>query len=466
MEDFQPLLITDRCIFQDNKNDWSVEASRMSHVYNGAACTIAATAAKDSDGGLFIERDPSLLQPRCIKASWPLITDSKSHDKPAGPYSNLYSCDFLGFYQDPIDNSPLNSRAWVCQERYLSPRIMHFSGTQLFWECYEDISCETYPEGLPLWAYKYWSHDSTALKRDMVQFKNQQSNVSPDPGEIQVNKTPSKDVLYSGWRRLRLQYTGCAMTKEEDKLVAIQGVAKDFGGAIGDRLVAGLWYNHLLEDLCWYLLGLKVKQHMLKSTIWRAPTWSWASKNALIWYNDRSFLNKDRPNKEKWSKIDSLDVKANDSGELEHASLRLRCNLIHAAVAPNLGDTTAPIFQLTGVLKFLYSSVEITTDTLGASHGLCVIMDDVNWEQKDSFHVEMVVIQRCKHRCSNRDLGLEECERDMPPHDFVEGLLLSPQAGKHDMYERIGYFRADGCHFVEKIVAQHEATESRVITLV
>ena len=41
------------------------------------------------------------------------------------------------------------------------------------------------------------------------------------------------------------------MTKEEDKLVALLGVADEFGQALGDQLVAGLWKNRLLEELCW-----------------------------------------------------------------------------------------------------------------------------------------------------------------------------------------------------------------------
>jgi hypothetical protein len=34
-----------------------------------------------------------------------------------------------------VNDAPLNSRAWVFQERALSRRILHFANDQIYWQC-------------------------------------------------------------------------------------------------------------------------------------------------------------------------------------------------------------------------------------------------------------------------------------------------------------------------------------------
>lgn len=49
------------------------------------------------------------------------------------------------------------------------------------------------------------------------------------------------DSAYESWFAFRRHHTACALSKEQDKLVAIKGIADRMGQAVGDRLVAGLW---------------------------------------------------------------------------------------------------------------------------------------------------------------------------------------------------------------------------------
>jgi len=62
----------------------------MRKVYSHASCTIAATAARDGDAGLFFNRNPGHLRPVRLKATWgsqePIAPDQ---NPPAG----LYYCD-------------------------------------------------------------------------------------------------------------------------------------------------------------------------------------------------------------------------------------------------------------------------------------------------------------------------------------------------------------------------------------
>jgi hypothetical protein len=43
-----------------------------------------------------------------------------------------------------VEESILNSRGWVLQERALSRRILHFSDTQTYWEWGVRVHCETF----------------------------------------------------------------------------------------------------------------------------------------------------------------------------------------------------------------------------------------------------------------------------------------------------------------------------------
>jgi hypothetical protein len=58
------------CIIQGDKDDWELESSRMADVYSNSYLNIAATEAKDCNGGLFKEWD--------VRRSWPLRTKSQS----------------------------------------------------------------------------------------------------------------------------------------------------------------------------------------------------------------------------------------------------------------------------------------------------------------------------------------------------------------------------------------------------
>jgi hypothetical protein len=42
----------------------------------------------------------------------------------------------------PSHTWPLLKRAWVFQERLLSPRLLHFSFGELIWECRHVSACE------------------------------------------------------------------------------------------------------------------------------------------------------------------------------------------------------------------------------------------------------------------------------------------------------------------------------------
>ena len=131
------LWIDSLCIIQDSTEDWQREASLMSDVYTNSWCNIAATKALDGRDGCFAERTLLDVSQCIIEAKW------NSHP------SQNYVCWIPDIWDYAVDNQNLLQRAWVTQEIVLSPRVLHFSEHQMFWECLELRACETFPLGIP-----------------------------------------------------------------------------------------------------------------------------------------------------------------------------------------------------------------------------------------------------------------------------------------------------------------------------
>lgn len=119
------LWIDSLCIIQDDDDDWLKEAGRMEDVFSSAYVTIAATSATSSTDGFLGNR-----------GTRPCVT----FQTPDGP---VYLSQAIDDFRTDVEKGILNTRGWVFQERALSRRIIHFTSTQIYWECGDGIHCET-----------------------------------------------------------------------------------------------------------------------------------------------------------------------------------------------------------------------------------------------------------------------------------------------------------------------------------
>ena len=122
------LWIDSLCIIQGNDKDWEKESRSMEAVFANAFCTIAATSAKDSWDGFLVSQS--------VKQSVKLIDGS------VDPPLSVYACEVGGNFNNDVGSGGLNQRAWVLQERALSPRTIHFTAAQTYWECGSVIRCD------------------------------------------------------------------------------------------------------------------------------------------------------------------------------------------------------------------------------------------------------------------------------------------------------------------------------------
>ncbi|KAF2674286.1 HET-domain-containing protein [Microthyrium microscopicum] len=223
---FRYLWIDSLCIMQDCEIDWAKEAALMGKVYKQALYNIAATAASNGPGGLFCHREPIANSPFVID-----IAREQDQQRYVGFKTSVR--------HEGLIKASLNRRGWVCQERLLSPRTIHF-GAQLFWECKELEASESFPIGFPA------GTETTDTSGDGMYYPYQLQNKS---WLDDIKAKPESG--YKIWRSIVNDYSCRKLTKGRDKLVAISGLAKEFQTVMDDDYVAGLWREDMINELAW-----------------------------------------------------------------------------------------------------------------------------------------------------------------------------------------------------------------------
>ncbi|KAK6852191.1 hypothetical protein PG995_012316 [Apiospora arundinis] len=254
------LWIDSICIIQDDGDDWKAEAGKMEQVFSGAYFTIGATVAGSSLEGFLHDRPerPCLMLAR----------------KEEG---NLYVCPAIDDFHRDVELAELNQRGWVLQERALSRRSVHFTSTQMYWECGRGVHCET-----------------------MARLDNAKAAFIGD-----ANFPKSGLEYYRDGRQVLVQdlyerYSGLAFTNPQDRAVAILGLQKRLARAFNTRAAYGFLAEYFTRGLLWQRRGgtdgeegsqgsLATSAHMGRIP-WNAnssgtpPSWSWLSKSGPIRY--------------------------------------------------------------------------------------------------------------------------------------------------------------------------------------
>ncbi|KAF2188055.1 HET-domain-containing protein [Zopfia rhizophila CBS 207.26] len=251
------LWVDSLCIIQDSETDWREQSARMSQIYSNSYCNIAAAHAADGTHGCFIARSPDLIKPFQIDLNWGPLP---------GPY---YAIKWL-YWREKVLEPPLNKRAWVCQERFLSPRNLYFGETELYWECCEVAASEHFPSGLP-------PSLVTSSPKGIIPHI--------DGARIRKGKRMMENSMldaFTVWNRIVDEYTRGQLTYPTDKLVALSGMAKEMCKHTQSEYVAGMWRKHLAYQLLWEVTGIQWVIRRSRPVAYIAPSWSWASMNGHI----------------------------------------------------------------------------------------------------------------------------------------------------------------------------------------
>ncbi|KAK4450547.1 HET-domain-containing protein [Podospora aff. communis PSN243] len=238
------------CILQGSdpqaRADWERESMKMHAIYGGAALTIAAASAETAHEGIF-----DIRCPRPQESGVEIAIRSKRHGiDGAGAFATILSPTHS------LDE-PLYHRGWTLQERVLSPRVVIYARGQLLWEC-QSTNLTQY--GSPM--------DSLFALR--------------------LPESCSAEDLRSRWQVIVTDYTARDLSRSSDKLTALSGLAQAFQAQMpGNLYLAGLWKDHLLDDLLWCHAPTESARHAKREILaeYRAPSWSWASLDGNVrWY--------------------------------------------------------------------------------------------------------------------------------------------------------------------------------------
>lgn len=210
------------CIIQDSIEQWRSKSARMGDVYKYGYCNIAATGANDVLEGCYFDRDP-LVKPLMVDIAW------KWHEKFWGP-GRCLSRQFDEWADSGgVGGAPLNERAWVLQERVLSPRTIYFGSNQIFWECDCRHASETWPVGPQRFT------KSAALKVRHARLSKGNLEM-----ELSLRATHLVFNTLHYWRVVVELHSGTRLTIETDRPIALSGIAQSVQAAIESEYLAGL----------------------------------------------------------------------------------------------------------------------------------------------------------------------------------------------------------------------------------
>jgi hypothetical protein len=208
-----------------------------------------------------------------------VLEGTRPHDRSAGSEWFFVT---RGFYSRIlVDGSQLSSRGWVLQERLLSQRTIHFTDdASIYLE--SNIGLHHIDGGFEP------SDQLFAGTRSMLNwFIHQQlkGHISRRDGESlrghEISEAPSAQALsscYLSWYGIVERYSKCSLTKAEDKLLAISGIALKLQQLTGDQYYCGMWGQRFHQCLLW----LRAKEKLQGGRCIRAPTWSWAAYDGPV----------------------------------------------------------------------------------------------------------------------------------------------------------------------------------------
>ncbi|KAG8670949.1 hypothetical protein FPOAC2_04239 [Fusarium poae] len=246
------------CIIQPDNDgeteDWMKESANMATYYSNSYICIAASSAEDSSEGILIERKVAKFPFRewCDPDGRPI---KSPHDSRR------------------IFRNPLLERGWCLQEWLLSPRILHWTKNGLIWQCRHGFFwegqkdfCEEGPERI--------SGHSGIPSRFIndCPFKMGLSDQASTSISHILESTKNHALGYH-WSYLIQSYNQMNLTKPEDRLAAIHGIATCLSNRHKVGYFAGIFEHKTMNGLLWS----KAPNAERLTKIEGFPSWSWAS---------------------------------------------------------------------------------------------------------------------------------------------------------------------------------------------
>ncbi|RYP45740.1 hypothetical protein DL768_007948 [Monosporascus sp. mg162] len=272
------------CIIQDDVDqiDWYLESAMMCDIYSNAHLVIAAEESPSCTSG-FLRRLSSSrwksFQMMFESQDFPITIHMNSVD-----YVPPGNCETD---PDVITKSALSQRAWTFQETILPYRILHFTKTDMIWECNAGATSESEYSAyiLPkMLANLVVARPATSALPSTAGDSDDDrcEYVSTHISDFYVRTSPA--AVYWAWQRMVEHYSRRRLTRHQDKLTAMSGLAQlvlKMNGVDHTDYFAGLWRGQFVKDLLWHVSGPWEPRRFADYV---APSWSWASVSTGVKY--------------------------------------------------------------------------------------------------------------------------------------------------------------------------------------
>jgi hypothetical protein len=287
----------------------------------------------------------------------------------------------------------------------LSTRILHYTATELLFECKTSYRCECMPE----------------------------RKAFPTTPSLIPRAVSSKKItaIYDAWQHIVSKYSARDLTVAADKFPAISGIASKIRKATHTEYLAGLWKGNLASDLLWSTSSLAIDNaKSFKLDTWRAPSFSWASLDAAVTYTELD-------DEEREAFVSTIALLAssivpkglNPLGTLTSASITIRGPVMEATLCAELDR---------GMWKYLLlikgtSSIQVTPD--------CLLVD-ASFESGTSGQ-EQRTVRRAQSGETLHDFKAPVLCVSVARYDnLLVGLVLGVSEQSSESWERIGTFAA------------------------
>lgn len=299
---FRWLWIDALCLVQDDDLSKIEESMTMDEIFGNAFLTVAATSAGDSSNEpLFPTKTPPFkIQATDNKGSAFKIyvreqPDHYSFKAPfdEGAHMNDWELPF-NLSEDATQDTPLLKRAWTFTERLLSPRILHFTKSEMILECREGYQCECGRITDPT----FDSRATDSIKQEFARVVYETGRRPSFDGSLDepmngvdvVTSQLASTTLTNGaknisrgreealqlWSYIITEFTARNMTCDSDRLLAIANIANQLSPALHSGYVAGQWTFSTM-GLLWYPNDSTKCRRSKPHSGHNVPSWSWAS---------------------------------------------------------------------------------------------------------------------------------------------------------------------------------------------
>lgn len=412
------------CVIQDDSQDLRAEIPRMGTIYGNCICTIAALSSQGGDGGCFADRVPLASIPCRVFTKSGQSIGLKSH-RMDGIKEQLDPNCVMGSRYAPS----LHQRAWVVQERSLSPRTLYFSKVGVHWECCtmtmfedDDIWEDGSYEGLT-------SFETGRLKYGVSKvLRNNQGTNKLGLGE-RYSRQYEVGNWHDQWWHLVGLYTGCKLTHMSDRWPAISGLAAMFEKATGSPIVSGIWKSRLMNDILWEPGGHGPNDELRRRLDNGHPTWSWLSMDSPVSLDDHALSLTDDKFAAVICSVSNRSVNERDSRKAPAFCLKVQAPILKIPRKEDLKRRVSNGSDGSSVYEWVSETTQLDVLKRELSKGAwrADIPPNSN-EDEDKWAWDWMV---------GRELWALQWTRD---NRSIRMLIVKPPSADHSRWQRVGCF--------------------------